>query len=289
MILDATLLAITILLSLFTIILLLTSGKFDKLLKPLNDKEFPLKEIYGIGFRFMEIFRINMKSKMANRMRKEAAIVYGKKYAEYYLQVSFAQRYSYIISLIVLISCFVCICDNSDRVILVILAALVIFVVNYYYITLFKSKIDKNAKRYLIEFPNIVSTLALLVNAGMILPEAWTVVANSGDSELYEKMREVNEETKNGVPMTVALDGFAKKCATTEIKKFISSLIQGLEKGNRELEIALRQQSQELWYEKKQTAVKLGELAGNKLMIPIVIMFVGILIMVMVPMMSNML
>lgn len=39
---------------------------------------------------------------------------------------------------------------------------------------------------------------------------------------------------------------------------------------------------------KKQRVIQLAELAGNKVLIPIMMMFVGILIMVMVPIVTNM-
>lgn len=50
----------------------------------------------------------------------------------------------------------------------------------------------------------------------------------------------------------------------------------------------LSDMSKELWHTKKQRVIQLAELAGNKVLIPIMMMFVGILIMVMVPIVTNM-
>lgn len=61
-----------------------------------------------------------------------------------------------------------------------------------------------------------------------------------------------------------------------------------MEKGNKELAEMLSDMSKELWHTKKQRVIQLAELAGNKVLIPIMMMFVGILIMVMVPIVTNM-
>ena len=64
-------------------------------------------------------------------------------------------------------------------------------------------------------------------------------------------------------------------------------MIQGLEKGNKELAYLLADMSSEMWETRKQAVVRQGELASGKLMIPMLIMFAGILVMVLVPVFSN--
>ena len=58
-------------------------------------------------------------------------------------------------------------------------------------------------------------------------------------------------------------------------------------KGNDELVIMLQNQSSEVWNAKKQDVRRQGEKASSKLLIPMLFMFVGILIMVIVPIFSN--
>ena len=137
------------------------------------------------------------------------------------------------------------------------------------------------------DYAEVVTNHVLLTNAGMILREAWREVSMANDSELYMEMRKVNEEIDNGVPEIDALYNFGNRCVTPEIKKFTSFIVQGLEKGSKDLANALRNQTDELWQLKKQNTLKRGELASSKLMIPLMIMFIGILIMVMGPIMTN--
>lgn len=66
-------------------------------------------------------------------------------------------------------------------------------------------------------------------------------------------------------------------------------LSQNIQKGGSELTMSLRYMNEESWEEKKQRAKRKGETAGTKLMIPLMIMFVGILFMIIVPIFSNML
>ena len=50
---------------------------------------------------------------------------------------------------------------------------------------------------------------------------------------------------------------------------------------------ALKNQTDELWEIKRQNTLRQGELASSKLMIPLLVMFFGVLIMVIGPIMTN--
>lgn len=59
-------------------------------------------------------------------------------------------------------------------------------------------------------------------------------------------------------------------------------------KGNAELTKFLREMSDEMWNEKKNMVKRQGETANSKLLVPIMLIFIGILIVIMVPMFTNM-
>ena len=73
-----------------------------------------------------------------------------------------------------------------------------------------------------------------------------------------------------------------------EIKRFTSSIIQNMVKGNAELTKFLREMSDEMWNEKKNMVKRKGEIANSKLLVPIMLIFIGILIVIMVPMFTSM-
>ena len=74
---------------------------------------------------------------------------------------------------------------------------------------------------------------------------------------------------------------------SADIKKFTSMLIQGMNKGNRELTEMMKEQSREIWNIRRNLIKQQGEKAASKLLIPMCIMFIGILIMIIVPIFSN--
>lgn len=287
LVLNIIFLALSLFSGLSFIFLLLTSGEFEEYIKPLDKKEFMMPEIYGVGFKIMKMFKFEFKNREANQLRENAAILYGERYADYYMRVMYAQRIS-IIYLCFAVGCGICaLAEGTDKLLLLALALVMCGTLYYYFMKLPASKVKDRSIRFMDEFPNAVSTIALLVNSGMILREAWREVSMSAETELYLEMRKVNEDIDNGVAEVDALYNFGNRCVTPEIKKFTAFIVQGLEKGSRDLAVALRNQTDELWELKKQNILKRGELASSKLMIPLMVMFIGILIMVMGPIMTN--
>lgn len=287
LVLNIIFLALSLFSGLSFIFLLLTSGEFEEYIKPLDKKEFMMPEIYGVGFKIMKMFKFEFKNREANQLRANVSVLYGERYADYYMRVMYAQCIS-IIYLCFAVGCCICaLAEGTDKLILLALALVVCGTLYYYFMKLPASKVKERSVRFMDEFPNAVSTIALLVNSGMILREAWREVSMSAETELYLEMRKVNEDMDNGVAEVDALYNFGNRCVTPEIKKFTAFIVQGLEKGSRDLAIALRNQTDELWELKKQNILKRGELASSKLMIPLMVMFIGILIMVMGPIMTN--
>lgn len=287
MIASLVILIITVIASILFIILLLASNKYNEYINTLDEKEFPVKGIYGVGFVLADILKLDYKSKFANDLRQQVIILYGEKYSEFYIRVLYAQKFSTCWLVLVASGIFACFAQGSDSLIIFGLGLVMVGVIYYYFNTMAATKIKKKSAIYLKDFPSVVSTIALLVNAGMMLREAWTEVAYSATGDLYTQMQRVSEDMDNGMSESDALYAFSIRCATPEIKKFTSFIIQGLEKGNKDLAFSLKNQSDELWEMKKQHVLQQGDLAASKLLIPIMVMFIGILVIVMGPIMTN--
>ena len=211
-------------------------------------------------------------------------ILYGEKYADYYIRVTYAQKIS--ISMTVFVLAFALYGISGELIVLLIL---IMFsgLAYYYFGTMTEKKITTRSEEMLNDFSEVVSKLALLTNAGMILREAWNDVAAAGDTTIYKEMQRSIDQMDNGMSEVDAIYEFGMRCIIPEIKKFTSTIIQGLVKGNSELAAMLQQQSKEVWDIKKQNVRRQGEKAASKLMIPICIMFIGILIMIIVPIFTN--
>ena len=257
------------------------AGMFDKL--PAED--YPLKEWYFVGFALLKCVKKEYKTAKDRRLRRQLSVIYQEKYAEFYLRAVYCKQITMSLLVLAFAAPMYCIAQGSVVVFAAVIAGA--GVTFYYYGETTVSKISKRSEEMLIEFPNVASKLALLINSGMILREAWERVAKSGNGILYQEMHRSILLMRNGWSETDALFSFGQRCMAPEIKKFTSTLIQGAKKGNRELAMVMTRQSKEVWELKRQLVRRQGEMANNKLMIPIFLTFIGILIMVIVPIFSN--
>ncbi len=56
--------------SLIWAVLLLTSGKYNELVAPLDKKEFPLKELYPLGYKILDIIKYGYNTKFDRKLRQ---------------------------------------------------------------------------------------------------------------------------------------------------------------------------------------------------------------------------
>ena len=284
-ILDIILFAIGVVLLFAWLIFFFMGKKDEAFFEYLDEDNYPFKEIYFVGYAIMNAINYQYKSKSDRKLRKELAILYGEKYADYYVRVTYAQKITLGFTLLQLAVPVYALADDILAAGVVLMFA---FVAYYYYGTNVADRIKSRSEELLGDFSNVVSKLALLTNAGMIIREAWEEVAYTGNSVFYQEMQKAVDDMKNGSSESDALYVFGMRCIIPEIKKFVSTIIQGIEKGNSELTVMLEAQSAEIWNLKKQDVRRQGEKAASKLMIPMMMMFAGILIMVVVPIFANM-
>ncbi|HJA80204.1 MAG TPA: type II secretion system F family protein [Candidatus Mediterraneibacter intestinipullorum] len=258
--------------------------KYNAMFDVLEEKEYPFKEIYGLGYAVLQLVKYNYKSKGDRKLRQQLNVLYGSKYSDYYLRVIHSQQVTLAFTLFVLSFAFY---GLTAEVLASVVGFMFAGVAYYYFGTTTAKKILKRSDELLHDFSEVVSKLALLTNAGMILREAWQEVAEAGDSIIYTEMQTAVNDMNNGMAEIDAIFGFGTRCIIPEIKKFTSTIIQGMTKGNSELTEMLQEQSKEVWQLKKQLVRREGEKAASKLLIPICVMFVGILIMILIPIFTN--
>lgn len=151
-----------------------------------------------------------------------------------------------------------------------------------------QDKLTARRQEIVLDLPQVLSKLTLLVNSGMVLRDAWKKVSITGERALYQEMQNANLEMENGVMEIDAYRNFAERCNVKEVRKFTSLIIQNLNKGNEELAYFMKDLSDEMWEVKKNEVKQKGEKANSKLLLPMMMIFIGILLMVMVPVMQQM-
>lgn len=283
-IVDIIVLALGLVLLALWLGLYFSGKKHEQMFEQLDPKDYPMGDTYFVGYALTLKLKLEYKNKASRKLRKELSVLYEPKYTDYYLRVVQSMR----LTMALTVACFAApIYFMSDNLLLFVLLLAGAGGAYYYYGTAMEQLIEKRADEVLTDFSEVVSKLALLVNSGMIVSDAWVRVAGSGDRTLYREMNRSIEEMNNGKPFTDALYTFAQRSLLPEVKKFASTLIQGVAQGNTDLALMLTQQSKEIWDLKKHAVRRKGELANNKLLIPMCLTFIGILIMIMVPIFTN--
>lgn len=283
--LDLVVLAFGCLVLVVWMALFVRGRQYDWMFEQLNDTDYPVKELYFIGYELTLRLNLQYKSKKDRELRKQMGILYGDKYADYYLRATYAQEFTMALTVLALAAPVYFFTEGNLLAFVGVIAASGL--AYYYYGTTAKDKVTQRSNEILSEFSDVVSKLALLVNSGMILREAWERIAYSKEGTIYQEMRRSVIEMQNGKAEVDAIFTFGQRSLLPEIRKFASTLIQGVTKGNSDLAGMLTDQSKEVWELKKQMVHRQGELANNKLMLPMCITFIGILVMIMVPIFSN--
>ena len=283
--LNAVLLTLYFVLGIFWLVLLMKgSRRYEMMIAPLDPKKFVLKALYPVGFQFLEMIRYPYSSNLDKLRIIQAKIIWGERFGEYYFRVNMAEKFTYLLT-------FVAVSPLLGPLLgepLLSLFGLASAGVMYYYAdTKITDIIKKREFEISRDFADMVSKMALLINAGMITREAWEEISWTGEGALYEEMRVAVQDMNNGVSEVDAYIGFGNRCNVPLVKKFISMLAQNLSKGNKELVNFLKAETIVSWEEKKHLVRRQGEEAANKLMLPLGLILVGIFVMILVPIVSK--
>lgn len=281
---DLVVMCIGIVVLIFWLIFYIKGLSNAALFESLDAQEYPLKDIYFVGYAVMETVKYGYKSKNDRKLRRNLEVLYGPKYADYYLRVVYSQKVTLSFTMLVIAFALYGLADSFVGFAVGVMFAGLAY---YYYGTAVQKKIEKRSEEMLSDFSEVISKLALLTNAGMILREAWEEIAYTGKTALYLEMQKAVDDMNNGMSEIDAIFHFGMRCIIPEIKKFASTMVQGLVKGNSELTMMLMEQSKEIWAAKKQRVRRQGETAATKLLLPLCIMFIGILVMILVPIFTN--
>ena len=253
--------------------------KFEPLVENLDSNIYPFNALYIVGFAWSSTKLLRLKGKTALDLIQQASMLYEPQYAEYYANVVWAQMLT-LVHLFAAVTFMMAGIMYDNATFMLIVGFFMCALIAAYSLQNMKNKLSKRTEECERQLPEVVSTMAVLVNSGMVLREAWNRVAENGIGAFYELMRRTSENMRNGYSDAEALLLFGKTSNSTEIKKFTSALLQSMEKGGAELSVFLARQSSELWSTKRQHMLQSGEKAATKLLLPIVLIFVGIIIIV---------
>ncbi len=148
-------------------------------------------------------------------------------------------------------------------------------------------------RQMLLDYPGIVSRLVLYMGAGVTIRNAFRKIAYDYKKQkeegkgikryVYEEMLITCYELDGGVSELSAYENFGKRCKLPQYIKFSNLLSQNLRKGSNNLLTVLRQEAVSAFDERKNLAKKLGEEAGTKLLLPMMLMLGIVMLLIIVP------
>ena len=150
--------------------------------------------------------------------------------------------------------------------------------------------LENRRKELLLDYPEIVNKLALYMGAGMTIRNAFFKMGEDYRKRRSERKRYVYEEIlmmcyelQSGRSEREAYAHFGKRCQVQAYMKLCTLLSQNLRKGSNDLLRVLRQEADNAFAERKNLAKKLGEEAGTKLLLPMMMMLCIVMVIIMIP------
>lgn len=146
---------------------------------------------------------------------------------------------------------------------------------------------EKRKERLLFSYPEFVSKLALFTGAGMSVPGAIRRIYAEMDVQsgepLYEELGIFIRELDNGKLEEEALADLGKRNGLLQYRKFCTLLSTNMKKGSVNLRESLEEEAEEAFVQHQSRIRKLGEEAGTKLLLPMVMMLAVVMVIIMVP------
>lgn len=157
-----------------------------------------------------------------------------------------------------------------------------------------QQELKKQRARLLeLEYPEVVSKIALLLGAGMTLQGALRKIAFTYEEKrkkqlvemrpAYEELLTVCHEIENGMGEGAAYERLGDRCGSADYRKLGNMLSQNLRKGSCGIVTLLEQEAERALEERKGVAKRYGEEAGTKLLLPMMLMLGLVIVVLMVP------
>ncbi len=254
--------------------------KYDSMVENLDSNVFPLNSLYIVGLMWNQKKPFMLKGKNKAELESQASMLYSPQFAEYFAHMAWVQMLT-LVHLFATVTFLLAGIMYENAALMLLAGSFMCVLIATYSLENMKNTLSARTKECDAQLPEVVSTMAVLVNSGMVLREAWNMVAENGKGALYLLMKNTSEDMRNGSSDTDAILQLGMASNSVEIKKFTSALVQSMEKGGAELSEFLARQSSELWNTKRQRMLQNGEKAATKLLLPIVLIFIGIIIIVM--------
>lgn len=257
----------------------------------------------AFGYRLCAVFGIDIQSDIMRNLvtscertgyleLERGQETNGKKNSVIYAHYLLASVSSYIyfgVMAGLVMAMLVAAMGNEMKMVLIVAVAFIgiMAVLGYLPLDAINSKAAKRREEIDLEFPNVVSKMVLLLFSGMNVSKALEQTADSGEGLMYQELSMLVKETNQSVSLETALIHMQNRCENKYLDKFVTIVSKSFGSGNANLAEDLKVLNDECWMEKKHSARRMADKVQTKLFVPTMLMFVGILVVIIVPVMSG--
>lgn len=154
----------------------------------------------------------------------------------------------------------------------------------------FRQEKARRQRQLIMDYPNLLFKMSMLLDAGLTMQNVFSKIAfeyrDREDKQVryaYEEMLAACYEMKSGISEGQAYENFGRRCGETCYIRLGTTLAGNLQKGSQGLTRLLWDEAATAMDERRQLARKLGEEAGTKLLLPMVLMLMIVLVILMIP------
>lgn len=155
-----------------------------------------------------------------------------------------------------------------------------------------QGKLKERENQLLLDYPELVNKVMLLLSAGLTVrrslerigEEYQDRIRKGGERKyVYEEVCFSIQEMEHGMSETMALESFGKRCRLLPYLRFASMMNQNIRKGSEGLIQLLEVEAIEAFEKRKEQVKIMGETAGTKLLLPMVLMLGVVMVIIVVP------
>lgn len=154
-----------------------------------------------------------------------------------------------------------------------------------------KKNIQKRNGHLMIEYPGFVSMLRLYLMAGLTIRNAFAKIADDyevqkktqGKKYLYQEIKTLCYQLENGMEEEQVYQQWGQRCGEMRYRRLSFLLGVHLKQGNSQLIQLLAQEAYTAQEDRRNYARKIGEEAGTKLLLPMIMMLAVVMMLVLLP------
>ncbi|PYI55879.1 type II secretion system F family protein [Paenibacillus flagellatus] len=149
-------------------------------------------------------------------------------------------------------------------------------------------RVAAKRRKIVMELPELLNKLTLLVNAGETVQGAIVRCADGYASSgtggpLADELIMLANRLRNNESFPIALERLNKRCGVAEVAVFSTTVLMNYRRGGETFVLSLRSLNRDMWEKRKAMTRILGEEASSKLIFPMLLILLAVMAIVAAP------